>query len=115
MSLTEKVTTLAGELACKAGVIPAVQEQDVFPATHNDPALYPLAEQAAARADLAVAIPPEPFRWSEDFGHYARRCPSFFLGIGGGVDAAGLHTPDYQWNDKVTEAALRFFTELIKI
>ena len=36
-------------------------------------------------------------------------------GIGGGVDAAGLHTPDYQWNDTVTEAALRFFTELIKI
>ena len=35
--------------------------------------------------------------------------------IGGGTDAAGLHTPDYQWNDKVTEAALRFFTELSRI
>ena len=113
--LTKKVTTLAEELACQAGVIPEVQEQDVFPATHNNPALYPLAEEAAERAGLTTEIPPEPFRWSEDFGHYARRCPSFFCGIGGGLDAAGLHTPDYRWNDKVTEAALRFFTALIKI
>ena len=113
--LTKKVTTLAEELACQAGVIPEVQEQDVFPATHNNPALYPLAEEAAERAGLTTEIPPEPFRWSEDFGHYRKRCPAFFCGIGGGKDAAGLHTPDYQWNDKVTEAALRFFTALIKI
>ena len=111
--LTGKVTTLAGELAYQAGVIPEMQERDVFPATHNDPSLCPLAERAAARAGLTVETPPEPFRWSDDFGHYARHCPAFFCGIGGGTDAAGLHTPDYQWNDAVTEAALRFFSALL--
>ena len=111
--LTGKVTTLAGELAYQAGVIPEVREVDVFPATHNDPALCPLAERAAERAGLTVETPPEPFRWSEDFGHYARHCPAFFCGVGGGTDAAGLHTPDYQWNDAVTEAALRFFSALL--
>ena len=112
--LTGKVFTLAGELACQIGVIPEMREEDVFPATHNAAALYPLARQAAARAGLTVTIPPEPFRWSEDFGHYRKHCPAFFCGIGGGKDAAGLHTPDYQWNDAVTEAALRFFTALLE-
>ena len=114
-ALTAKVTGLAASLAEKAGVSLAVQEQDVFPATHNTPALYPLAEDAARQAGLTVETPSEPFRWSEDFGHYSRRCPAFFLGVGGGKAAAGLHTPDYQWNDAVTEAALRFFSALIGI
>ncbi|MCR5575858.1 MAG: M20/M25/M40 family metallo-hydrolase [Oscillospiraceae bacterium] len=114
-ALTAKVTGLAGELAEKAGVSLSLQEQDVFPATHNAPALYSAAERAAGQAGLTVETPPEPFRWSEDFGHYARRCPAFFLGVGGGKDAAGLHTPEYQWNDAVTEAALRFFSALVGI
>ena len=111
--LTQKVSALAGELAAQAGIKLKIEEQDVFPATHNNPGLYPLVEDAAKRAGLPVGIPPEPFRWSEDFGHYAKRCPSFFCGIGSGENAAGLHTPDYQWNDAVTEAALRLFSELI--
>ena len=111
--LTQKVTALAGDLAAEAGVKLLTEERDVFPATHNDPALYPLLEEAAEKAGLDVGIPPEPFRWSEDFGHYAKRCPAFFCGIGGGKDAAGLHTPDYRWNDAVSEAALRLFSALI--
>ncbi len=111
--LTRKVLALAEELAAAAGVKLLTEERDVFPATHNAPALYPLVEEAAKRAGLEIGIPPEPFRWSEDFGHYGGRCPSFFCGIGGGKDAAGLHTPDYQWNDAVSEAAIRLFSELI--
>ena len=114
-ALTAKVRALAGDLAAGAGIALSVQEQDVFPATHNAAALFHLAEAAAGEAGLTVETPPEPFRWSEDFGHYLSRCPAFFLGIGGGKDAAGLHTPAYQWNDAVTEAALRFFSKLIGI
>ena len=114
-ALTAKVTETARELAGKAGVSVGTEEQDVFPATHNAPSLYPIAEAAAKDAGLTVEIPPEPFRWSEDFGHYGGHCPSFFLGIGGGKEAAGLHTPDYRWNDAVTETALRLFSKLIHI
>jgi amidohydrolase len=111
--LTEKVTALAGELAAEAGVMLSVEERDVFPATHNSTALAPLAEAAAKKAGLVTEIPPEPFRWSEDFGHYGKHVPAFFCGIGAGKDAAGLHTPDYCWNDAVSEAALKYFSELI--
>lgn len=112
--LTQNAVTLAQTLAKKAGVGVRTEERDVFPATRNAPTLYPLLENAAKRAGLTVETPPEPFRWSEDFGHYASRCPAFFCGIGAGEDAAGLHTPDYQWNDAVSEAALRLFSELVE-
>ena len=69
--------------------------------------------EAAKKAGLETEITPEPFRWSEDFGHYGKHVPAFFCGIGGGKDAAGLHTPDYTWNDAVSEAALKLFSELI--
>ena len=111
--LTLKVTALAEELAAGAGVKLSLEERDVFPATHNSAALWPLVEAAAKKAGLETEVPPEPFRWSEDFGHYAKQVPAFFFGIGGGRDAAGLHTPDYRWNDAVSEAAIWIFSELI--
>lgn len=112
--LTQKAVALANELAAETGVSVLTQEQDVFPATRNAPELYPLVQGAARRAGLDVEIPPEPFRWSEDFGHYGKRCRAFFCGIGAGKDAADLHTKDYRWNDAVSEAALRLFSELIE-
>ncbi len=105
----------ARRLAAEAGIGLSLEEQDVFPATVNDPGLYKRLETAAAQAGLPCLTPEEPFRWSEDFGHYGSRCPAFFCGIGGGEGAAGLHTPAYRWNAAVTEAALRLFSKLIGI
>ena len=112
--LTESVKSTAASLAADAGIRFSSQEKDVFPATRNAPQLYKRVEDAAARAKLRSMIPAEPFRWSEDFGHYASRCPAFFCGIGGGEKAAGLHTPEYRWNPAVTDAALRLFSALIQ-
>ena len=113
--LVGNVKAAAAELAAQAGISFHSEEQDVFPATVNNPQLYGKLENAAKQAGLSCMTPPEPFRWSEDFGHYGSRCPAFFCGIGGGEDAAGLHTPDYRWNDAVTDAALRLFSALIHI
>ena len=113
--LVGNVKAAAAELASQAGIDFHSEEQDVFPATINNPQLYGKLENAAKKAGLSCMTPPEPFRWSEDFGHYGARCPAFFCGIGGGENAAGLHTPDYQWNEAVTDAALRLFSALIRI
>ena len=113
--LVDQTVQTASTLAAQAGIALSTGEQDVFPATVNAPALYGKVEAAAKEAGLACLTPPEPFRWSEDFGHYGARCPAFFCGIGAGEDAPGLHTPDYRWNDAVTEAALKLFTTLIHI
>lgn len=105
----------AAALAAEAGIKLSHAERDVFPATVNAPALYDRVAAAAGEAGLPCLTPAEPFRWSEDFGRYGARCPAFFLGIGGGEDAPGLHTLAYRWDDRVTEAALRLFSKLIGI
>ena len=81
----------------------------------NAPELCGKLETAAEAAGLRCLTPAEPFRWSEDFGHYGAHCPAFFCGVGAGEDAPGLHTPDYRWNSAVTEAAVRLFSTLIRI
>ena len=113
--LAARVVDTAAALAGEAGIAFRSEQQDVFPATVNAPQLYETLKSAAIRAGLPCLSPPEPFRWSEDFGHYGARCPAFFCGIGGGENAAGLHTPDYRWNEAVTDAALRLFSALIRI
>ena len=113
--LAALVRITAQQLAMQAGIGFSYEEQDVFPATVNDPALYETVERAAALAGLRCITPGEPFRWSEDFGCYGARCPAFFCGIGAGEDAPGLHTPDYRWSEAVTDAALRLFSALIRI
>ena len=113
--LAARVVDTAAALAGEAGIALRSEQQDVFPATVNAPQLYETLKSAAIRAGLPCLSPPEPFRWSEDFGHYGARCPAFFCGIGGGENAADLHTPDYRWNEAVTDAALRLFSALIRI
>ena len=113
--LTASAVGIAEALALRAGVKLTHTVQDVFPATVNAPELYDKVETAAKEAGLRCLTPAEPFRWSEDFGHYGAHCPAFFCGIGAGEDAPGLHTPDYTWNSAVTEAAVRLFSTLIRI
>ena len=113
--LTASAVRMAENLALGAGVKLTHSEQDVFPATVNAPTLYDKAKTAAGEAGLRCLTPSEPFRWSEDFGHYGARCPAFFCGIGAGEDAPGLHTPDYTWNSAVTDAAVRLFSTLFRI
>ena len=111
-SLEQAVFDAACRAAKKAGVTVTKAETEVFSATRNDPALLALAQKAAADAGLPVLFPREPFRWSEDFGRYGARTKAFYFGVGGGENAPGLHTPDYQWNDAVTRSALTLLSAI---
>lgn len=112
--LEAAVKSLAADLAQNAGITLTTEVQDEFPATVNDPRLYDICTAAAQKAGLPCLTPPEPFRWSEDFGWYASKTKAFLLGIGAGKNAPGLHTPQYIWQDAVTEAALQLFRNIIQ-
>ena len=111
--LDAAVRERAGGLAAESGLGLEIEVRDPFPATVNDPALHARVSRAAAAAGLPCLTPPEPFRWSEDFGHYGAHTRAFFCGGGAGETAADLHTPGYEWNDAVTAAAVRLFGSLI--
>lgn len=82
--------------------------QDVFPATVNDPACARRVLAACGGKPLA-----RPMRWSEDFGHYLRRCPGAFFGIGAGETCKPLHNTEYEYPDELLEKTVQAFTSIL--
>ncbi len=89
------------------------ETRDAFPDTVSDPALHDDALQRWAKAGLCRQELPEPMRWSEDFGWYLKEKPGVFFGIGAGENWPGLHTPEYEFNDRILEPAINAFAALI--
>lgn len=96
------------ELAGQAGLTLTREDQDVFPATRNDP-------DCARRVLTACggAVLEQPMRWSEDFGHYLRRCPGTFFGIGAGETCRPLHSTEYQYPRELLAPSVQAFINLL--
>ena len=55
----------------------------------------------------------QPMRWSEDFGHYLRRCPGAFFGIGAGETCRPLHSTEYQYPRELLAPSVQAFINLL--
>jgi len=111
--LEDRLIAWANQLAEKAGIRFTHKTQDVYYAIVNDPKRYRRCETAARKLGLQTVMLPEPIRSSDDFGRYCSHVRTCFIGIGSGEDAQPLHTPQYQWNNAVTETALKLFQTII--
>lgn len=78
-----------------------------FPATVCDPGVVRVAAENASAQDLNVESMAQPFRWSEDFGHFLRRIPGALIGLGAGRDHPGLHDPAYDFPDSLIPVGAR--------
>lgn len=108
-ALHAAILKLGNVLAKQSGLTFSYHVQDVFPATENTP---DCAQKVIALCD---GVPLEtPMRWSEDFGHYLKRCPGAFFGIGAGVDHPPLHTADYSYPDTLLAPTVSAFLALIR-
>jgi len=96
-------------LAAKHRLTFSFDEEDVFPATENDPAC---AQKVLTLCDGREL--PEPMRWSEDFGHYLHVCPGAFFGVGAGETCPPLHTRDYEYPDALLLPTAETFLRLIE-
>ncbi|MDH3504864.1 MAG: amidohydrolase [Nitrospirota bacterium] len=84
-----------------------------FPATVNDDALVDALERVCHDAGIVATELPKPFRWSEDFGHFAGICPILHFGLGIGEHAPGLHQPDYEFCDDTILVAVSAYHEMV--
>ena len=106
--LYQNVLRRASELAAEYGLTLEIACQDVFPSTEND------AECAERILKICGGVLLEnPMRWSEDFGHYLKKCKGAFFGIGAGIDQAPLHTENYEYPDDLLEPTMMAFWKLI--
>jgi amidohydrolase len=106
---TEEVVRRA---ALRDGLEVHVAWFDRFPETRNDPDLVELLAETCSAASIHSISADKPFRWSEDFGHFMRICPSLHFGLGIGVDAGRLHQPDYRFDDGVIETGLHVLASM---
>ncbi len=107
--LHKSILQISRELADKYTLTFSCEEQDIFPSTENDPAC------AQKILDLCQGTLLEtPMRWSEDFGHYLKRVPGAFFGIGAGTDHPPLHTENYEYPDELLPYAIGAFVKLME-
>lgn len=72
-----------------------------FPATIGDDEVVDVVTRTAQDLGVPVVVPPAPFGWSEDFGHFTARYPGVLFGLGAGEDHPALHHPMYDFPDEM--------------
>ena len=108
-----RVTGEAAErLSIEAGLEYSIKVHDPFPATVNNIKLLFEAEEVLKKEKLPYIYLEEPFRWSEDFGHYTKFAPALFIGIGSGEHTAPLHTEGYEYPDELAPITAELFIRL---
>lgn len=104
--------TEAQRLALRDGLTWEVSIHDPFPETRNDDAALATVRSAAKALGLKILTLPAPWRASEDFGWYTKRCPGAMFYIGGGKEHPALHTERYDFNDHILATAVDLFLEI---
>jgi amidohydrolase len=85
---------------------------EVFPATHNHSSAFDILSRAAKSKGFPVIMPEEPFRWSEDFGHFSMHYPGALFGLGAGRNHPGLHNNDYDFPDDIISTGIQMFSQI---
>ena len=114
-ALVNKVKTLANEEAQKSGLKIHFELEETFPLTTNSEEMTRLVQTAAEKAGLNFAKKEEPFRWSEDFGHYSTIARTGFFGLGAGEEVPNLHHPQYDFPDDLIIYGIRAYKALMEI
>lgn len=84
-----------------------------FPATINHTEVTSLVEEATRKTGATMEVLNEPFRWSEDFGHFTSDYRGALFGIGAGKKHASLHNHDYDFPDEIIETGINMFYHII--
>ena len=103
----------AAGLATADGLTLEYQITDPFPETRNHDSAITVVEQAAKRLGKERIRLPEPWRASEDFGYYTKKCPGAIFYVGNGTDYAPLHSTDYDFNDRILETIVDMYLEIL--
>jgi amidohydrolase len=85
-----------------------------FPSTENNIVCIEKLISIAKQNDFAFQVLENPFKWSEDFGHYTKTIPGALIGIGSGIDHPNLHSPNYDFPDKIIPISSQFLFTIYK-
>ncbi len=92
---------------------------EVFYPTMNHPEAVNLVREAAKKLEKRqnpgeTITLPDPFSWSEDFGHFTEKFPGALFGLGAGSGHAHLHDTRYDFPDDLLETGVALFSGIIE-
>lgn len=99
-----EVRRIAAGIAAAFDMQAEVELEPGAPATINTPPEAAMAHDAARRLGLTVIERTSPSMAGEDFGCFLRELPGCYAWIGNGP-SAGLHSPEYDFNDAILPVA----------
>ena len=112
--LKKELQNLVKSISKRESLSYKVSYEEVFPATVNDPSCVRIAEKAVKGLKLRHRHKREPFRWSEDFGHFTSKYPGALLGLGSGTDQPALHNPDFDFPDELIATGSALFINICR-
>jgi amidohydrolase len=86
-----------------------------FPATINEKGCVDIVINAAKENKLKTKYLNEPFKWSEDFGHFTKKFKGTLFGLGAGIKHPALHNPDYDFPDEIIVPGVKTFYSIINL
>ncbi len=90
-----------------------IEYTEEFPATTNAANCIEIIKNAASNLSIPMHNLEVPFRWSEDFGHFAKICKSAMFGVGSGIEHPQLHNEDYDFPDEIIESSSLIFRSIL--
>lgn len=114
-SLPARITKIMEGVCATFGATAELNYIKGYPATINDP------EQAGIAADIAERVAgadrvdraPTPVMGAEDFSYMLNQRPGAYIWAGNG-DTAGVHHPDYDFNDDGLPHGASFWAQLVE-
>jgi amidohydrolase len=113
--LAKKIESTAHKYALDCGTrISKTELTEYFPDVWNDAVLVGILKDVAKINSYNVIEPEEPFKWSEDFGHFKKQYKSAMFGLGNGEDSKGLHEEGYEFSDSLVKTGAEFLMEVLR-
>ncbi|WP_028793459.1 M20 aminoacylase family protein [Thalassobaculum salexigens] len=114
-SLPERITKIMDGVCATFGATAELNYIRGYPATINDPEQAEVAAGIADRVAGADRVDraPTPMMGAEDFSYMLNQRPGAYIWAGNG-DTAGVHHPDYDFNDEALPHGASFWAQLVE-
>ncbi|MBY6165732.1 amidohydrolase [Pseudooceanicola nitratireducens] len=109
-----RLKEIAAGQAAAFGVEARLEYDRHYPATVNDVAKSEFAAEVARDVSTQVEYREAREMGAEDFSFMLQARPGAFMMLGQGVDSAGLHQPDYDFNDEIAPIGASYFVRLVE-
>jgi len=112
--ITHYAEKLASLIAKEHRLAIEISYTESFASTINDDEAWHYVNEAAKTLSLKTKHIRQPFRWSEDFGHFSAHTSTMLFGLGAGKKQPQLHEPHYNFPDNLIPVGVSIFTNIIQ-